>query len=1092
MSSSSSSNLRLTPFGVLGGGDEAAQAQAQAALLVLYGSQELTDKERKKVEKYEKFMAKKAAQAAKQAGGTGRGDKDKKKKKKAAAAGGGEAKDVVSAFVYKSVAVGDKPLTGADMNSAYDPTQVQDGWYAWWEKQGYFKPEYNESGDKIRLVDPNDDTFVIVIPPPNVTGTLHLGHALTNAIEDTLVRWNRMMGKKTLWNPGCDHAGIATQSVVEKRLWRDEKLKRTDLGREKFLERVWAWKESKGGRIYEQLKGLGASLDWDREAFTMAPRCCTAVSEAFIRLHEEGLIFRSNRLVNWSCKLNSAISDIEVESKTLTGRTLLKVPDYDEPVEFGVISSFAYVLEDGTELVVATTRPETMLGDVAVAVHPDDDRYKHLIGKQADHPFIPKRKIVVVADDILVDMSFGTGAVKITPAHDENDYNCGKRHNLPMISVIDKAGRITEGCGEFSGMKRFDARKAVLAALRDRGLFRGDADNPMAVPICSRSGDVIEPLSVPQWFCDCKAMAADAVRAVREGELKLVPKQFEATWFHWLENIRDWCISRQLWWGHRIPAYFITAKGVEPGLTTDNQYWVSDQTEAGARAKAAKRFGVPEADIELRQDEDVLDTWFSSGIFPISIFSWPEATADLSKYFPGHLLETGHDILFFWVARMVMMCKKLAGALPFKTVYLHSIVRDKEGRKMSKSLGNVVDPLDVCSGITLENLHETLKLGNLAESEIARAIEGQKRQFPKEGIPECGVDALRFALCALARQGKDINLDVLVIKGYRTFCNKIWNAVKFVLMQISGGAGGAGSGNDAAAYVPNASAVGTGITDRWILSRLAYAVSEVNRALEAYDFVAATTAIYNLWLYDFCGVYLEVSKAAVRDPARAAGTKEVLYTVCETGLRLLNPFMPFVTEELWHRLPLRRGPNDLVDPPSLCVAAYPIDASARDEAAEAYVAAAQDVYKAVNSIMGLAGLPANSKPEVVVHATSDAHLAKLKEVEEVISTLARTKKLTIELAGSARPEGATSQVTPSGEVFVVVRGLVDTAKELAKQNKLLAQEEKRLSGYEKAIAAEGFAKAPEAARAKKVADREACLARIKSIQAVRAMYEKLK
>ncbi|EDQ92506.1 uncharacterized protein MONBRDRAFT_22237, partial [Monosiga brevicollis MX1] len=601
----------------------------------LYGKQELSAKELKKLAKLEKFLAKQQKQKADdKKGKSKREEKREQRQAKETEASKGDN------FVYKAPPSGQKKDVAAGMPKSYQPTIVEDSWYSWWQQSGFLKPEYNEDFSKLRC-NSEDKNFTLVIPPPNVTGTLHLGHALTNAIEDTVVRWNRQLGKTTLWNPGCDHAGIATQSVVEKRIWREEKKTRHDLGREKFLERVWEWKEAKGNRIYEQLKGLGASCDWDREAFTMSDRCCRAVTEAFVRMHEDGLIFRSVRLVNWSCRLNSAISDIEVDKIELTGRKMLSVPGYDEKVEFGVITSFAYRLADGDgELVVATTRPETMLGDVAVAVHPSDDRYKHLVGKKLVHPFIADREMVIVADDF-VDMAFGTGAVKITPAHDQNDYECGQRHSLPMITVVTKDGLIAEGCGDFSGMKRFDARKVVLQRLEEMGLYRGVAENPMVVPKCSRSGDIIEPLLVPQWFCDCKTMAERSVAAVRNGELKLIPDAHEKTWFNWLENSRDWCISRQLWWGHRIPAYFVSGKGIPEADGTNNEFWVSAHSEEDARKKAAARFGVPEADVKLRQDEDVLDTWFSSGIFPISIFNWPDVDhAEFQKFYPGHLLET--------------------------------------------------------------------------------------------------------------------------------------------------------------------------------------------------------------------------------------------------------------------------------------------------------------------------------------------------------------------------------------------------------------------------------------------------------------------
>uniref|UniRef100_W5LEP7 valine--tRNA ligase n=1 Tax=Astyanax mexicanus TaxID=7994 RepID=W5LEP7_ASTMX len=796
---------------------------------------------------------------------------------------------------------------------SYSPQYVEAAWYPWWEKQGFFKPEYGRKS----LSEPNPrGIFMMCIPPPNVTGSLHLGHALTNAIQDCLTRWHRMRGETTLWNPGCDHAGIATQVVVEKKLMRERGMSRHDLGRENFIQEVWKWKNEKGDRIYHQLKKLGSSLDWDRACFTMDPKLSYAVQEAFIRMHEEGVIYRSKRLVNWSCTLNSAISDIEVDKKELIGRTLLPVPGYKEKVEFGVLVSFSYKIEGSDEeIVVATTRIETMLGDTAVAVHPEDSRYQHLKGKTVIHPFCD-RKLPIVFDDF-VDMNFGTGAVKITPAHDHNDYEVGERHKLPFINILDENGFLINVPPPFLGMKRFDARKAVLQALKDRGQFKEVKDNPMVVPVCSRSKDIVEPLLKPQWYVDCADMGKQAADAVRNGELKIIPDHHLKTWFNWMDNIRDWCISRQLWWGHRIPAYFITVNdpSVKPGEDVDGHYWVSGRSEEEAREKAAKRFNVTADKISLRQDEDVLDTWFSSGIFPFSIFGWPNETEDLKVFYPGTLLETGHDILFFWVARMVMMGLKLTGKLPFKEVYLHAVVRDAHGRKMSKSLGNVIDPLDVITGISLEGLHAQLKDSNLDPVEIEKAKQGQKSDYPS-GIPECGTDALRFALCAYTSQGRDINLDVNRILGYRHFCNKLWNAVKFAMRTLGEG------------FVPWEKARLCGsesVSDRWILSRLCAAVTLCGNGFQAYDFPAITTAIYNFWLYELCDVYLEsvkpvFSSTDAESQKQAEVCRQTLYTCLEVGLRLLSPIMPFVSEELFQRLPRRQTQNS---PASISVTPYP-------------------------------------------------------------------------------------------------------------------------------------------------------------------------
>lgn len=625
--------------------------------------------------------------------------------------------------------------------------------------------------------------FVMVIPPPNVTGSLHLGHAITTSIEDCVTRWHRMNGRTSLWAPGCDHAGIATQVVVEKKVWREQKKTRHDLGREKFVDEIWKWKNEKGDRIYEQFRRMGASVDWTRSYFTMNPNFSKAVIEAFVRMHEDGTIYRSARLVNWSCSLRSAISDIEVDKIEIPGRTFLSIPGYDEKVEFGVLVSFAYKVEDSDEeIVVATTRIETMLGDTAIAVHPKDARYAHLHGKYCVHPFT-SRRLPIVTDDF-VEMAFGTGAVKITPAHDPNDYEVGKRHDLPFITIFDDDGIIIGEYGKFSGMKRFQCRKEILVALKEIGLYRDTTNNPMVVPMCSRSKDVVEPIIKPQWWVKMDDMAAKAIDAVETGELKIIPDIHNKTWFSWLKDIRDWCISRQLWWGHRIPAYRVTFNDAK--LQDANpDVWVVGRTESEALEKATKQFNVKATEIQLTQDEDVLDTWFSSGLATFAAFGWPEKTADLEAFYPNLLLETGHDIIFFWVARMVFLGQKLMGKLPFKEVFMHPIIRDAHGRKMSKSLGNVIDPMDVICGISLEDLNQSLHNSNLDPKEIEKAIAGQKQDFPN-GIPECGTDAMRFALCSYNLQSRDINLDIMRVQGYRFFCNKIWNATKFAIMYFDG------------------------------------------------------------------------------------------------------------------------------------------------------------------------------------------------------------------------------------------------------------------------------------------------------------------
>uniref|UniRef100_A0A8P4KK08 Valine--tRNA ligase n=1 Tax=Dicentrarchus labrax TaxID=13489 RepID=A0A8P4KK08_DICLA len=950
-------------------------------------------KEAKKREKLEKFQQKKEMEA---------------KKKPAAEKKAKPEKKELGVITYNvPTPSGDKKDVISPLPDSYSPQYVEAAWYQWWEKQGFFKPEYGRES----ISDQNPrGIFMMCIPPPNVTGSLHLGHALTNAIQDSLTRWHRMRGETTLWNPGCDHAGIATQVVVEKKLMRERGMSRHDLGRENFIEEVWKWKNEKGDRIYHQLKKLGSSLDWDRACFTMDPKLSYAVQEAFIRMHDEGVIYRSKRLVNWSCSLNSAISDIEVDKKELTGRTLLPVPGYKEKVEFGVLVSFAYKVDGSDEeVVVATTRIETMLGDTAVAVHPADSRYQHLKGKMVLHPFCD-RKMPIVFDDF-VDMSFGTGAVKITPAHDHNDYEVGERHNLAFINILDENGLLINvpPPSWYSGMKRFEARKAVLQALKDRGQFKEIKDNPMVVPVCSRSKDIVEPLLKPQWYVNCTDMGKQAADAVREGQLKIIPDHHLKTWFNWMDNIRDWCISRQLWWGHRIPAYFVTVNdsSVKPGEDMDGHYWVCGRTEEEAREKAAKRFNVSADKITLRQDEDVLDTWFSSGIFPFSIFGWPNETQDLNVFYPGTLLETGHDILFFWVARMVMMGLKLTGKLPFKEVYLHAVVRDAHGRKMSKSLGNVIDPLDVITGISLEGLHAQLTDSNLDPLEVEKAKQGQKSDYPS-GIPECGTDALRFALCAYTSQGRDINLDVNRILGYRHFCNKLWNAVKFAMKTLGDN------------FVPSEKAKLCGeesVSDRWILSRLSAAVGLCDAAFKAYDFPAITTAIYNFWLYELCDVYLEsvkpVFSKAEEDSTsqrQALVCRQTLYTCLEVGLRLLSPIMPFVTEELYQRLPRRRPQTD---PPSISVTSYP-------DTEEVSCSCTYSDCKMTHNKLN-------------IKCIDSATASLVQKYSLQIQTLSYSQAIIPLTANQPVPEGcAVAIASDRCTVNLMLKGIIDVEKEVAK------------------------------------------------------------
>lgn len=965
------------------------------------------EKERKKAEKLAKFNAKKAKQAATPAAAP----KPKKEKKVA---------EPVPEFIDQTKPGEKKILVSLEDPSfkAYNPKNVESSWYNWWVEQGFFEPQLDDG--KIK----KEGAFTIPAPPPNVTGALHIGHALTVSIQDALIRYNRMKGLSTLFIPGFDHAGIATQSVVEKQVWKQEKKTRHDYGREKFIEKVWDWKEVYHQKIKNQFKSLGASYDWSREAFTLSPELTKAVNEAFVRMHEDGTIYRASRLVNWSTQLNTAISNLEVDNKTIPGRTLLSVPGYESKVEFGVLTSFSYEVDGSDErITVATTRPETLFGDTGVAVHPKDERYKHLHGKFLKHPFLD-RKIPIITDAEAVDMEFGTGAVKITPAHDNNDYNTGKRNNLEFINILTDDGLLNENCGpEWAGVKRFDARYKVIAALKEKGLYVGQEDNEMTIPTCSRSGDVIEPLLKPQWWVDQKDMARAAIDAVKDGRITITPKGSEAEYFRWLDNIQDWCISRQLWWGHRCPVYFVNIEGKD-NSRLDNEYWVAGRDYDEALEKATKKFG--DVKFTLEQDEDVLDTWFSSGLWPISILGWPEKTKDMELFSPMSMLETGWDILFFWVTRMILLSLKLTNEVPFKEVFCHSLVRDSQGRKMSKSLGNVVDPNDVITGISLQDLHDKLLAGNLDPKELKKATEGQKISYPN-GIPECGTDALRFALCAYTTGGRDINLDVLRVEGYRKFCNKIYQATKFVLGRL---------GDD---YKPPATSAKSGnesLVEKWILHKLTHTAKELNEHLEKREFFEATTAIYNYW-YDICDVYIENSKSLIQDgtPEQKVSAQNTLYTAIDGALKLIHPFMPFVTEEMWQRLPRREGDSTK----SIVIAEYPQYNAEFDDvdALNAYELVL-DITKGARSLLSQYNILKNGQ---VFLESSDAATAKIasEQQDSIVSLIKGVEKITIVKDASEIPSGCALQaINTTTTVHVLVKGQVDLDAEIAKVAKKLS------------------------------------------------------
>ena len=934
-----------------------------------------------------------------------------------------------------------KDLSKYEMQEAYHPHQVECAWQDWWEAAGYYGCDAKAALNKAE-----SERFIMVIPPPNVTGSLHLGHALTAAVEDTLTRWHRMQGHATLYVPGTDHAGIATQSVVEKMLQKLTGQSRHEIGREEFVRKVWEWKNEYGNKITTQLRCLGSSVDWSRERFTMDDMLSKAVVEAFNRFHESGILYRDLRLGNWSCALKSAISDIEVDYIELEGRTFLNVKthkgnpaDKQGRYEFGVLTSFKYPVQDSDEtLTIATTRLETMLGDVAVAVHPDDPRYKHLHGKFLQHPFCD-RKLPIICDATLVDMEFGTGAVKITPAHDPNDYECAKRHNLEFITMLTEDGAINQIGAQvgLEGVMRYDARIKLEQLLQEKGLFVGKEPNKMRLAICSRSGDILEPMITPQWYVNCSDMARRACEAVRDGSLSIVPEEHTKTWFYWLENIKDWCVSRQLWWGHQIPAWFATLpdEKISKNDMAFNHRWIVARTEEEAIQKAQALLKT--TDISLERDEDVLDTWFSSGLFPFSVFGWPDDTDDMRAFYPTSLLETGLDILFFWVARMVMMGLQLTDKLPFHTVYLHAMVRDKDGRKMSKSLGNVIDPLEVIRGCTLDSLIQKLKDGNLPPKEVAKAIKDQSTDFP-EGIPECGSDALRFGLLAYTVQGRDVNLDIKRVVGYRQFCNKLWNATRFALQFLQD-------------FSPTPTLLDDllnsgkmAIRDKFMLSRLSEAYAVINDHFSNYRFGDAQMASYQMWMNDLCDIYLELIKPVVYDASESNSNarwaaQATLWIALEGGLRLLHPMMPFVTEELWQRLP-GRGTLGPLEPSSIMLAPYPRPGSKFPEA-ETSMTYTMNVIKACRSVRASYHIPNKTLTTFYLKCAPAAQTAAQNQLAD-ICTLGKANAVHINSELESMPKSVgVVVVDDSITVYMDLTGLVDFDAELAKLQKQLSKTE---------------------------------------------------
>lgn len=933
------------------------------------------------------------------------------------------------------------------MDKTYQPHAIETALYQNWEANNYFAPQ--GSGEP----------YTIMIPPPNVTGSLHMGHGFNNSIMDCLVRFRRMQGRNTLWQPGTDHAGIATQMVVERQL-AAEGIGRHDLGREKFLEKVWEWKEQSGGTITRQIRRLGSSVDWSRERFTMDEGLSEAVKEAFVRLHNDGLIYRGKRLVNWDTKFHTAISDLEVEN-------------HDEK---GHLWNLRYPLADGKKtaegldyLIVATTRPETMLGDSAVAVHPEDERYKALIGSYIELPLVGRR-IPIIADDYC-DPEFGTGCVKITPAHDFNDYEVGKRHNLPLINIFDKDAQVLAKAqvfnidgsvnaeidgslpAEYAGLDRFVARKQIVAAFEAAGLLEKIEDHALKVPKGDRSGTIIEPWLTDQWYVSTKPLAEKAIAVVESGEIQFVPKQYENMYFSWMRDIQDWCISRQLWWGHRIPAWYDDAGNVYVG-----------RDEAEVRAK--HNLG----DTNLRQDEDVLDTWFSSGLWTFSTLGWPQQTDFLKTFHPTDVLVTGFDIIFFWVARMIMLSTHLTGQIPFKTVYVHGLVRDGQGQKMSKSKGNVLDPLDIVDGIDLEAL-VAKRTSGMMQPKLAEKIAKQTRaEFP-EGIAAYGTDALRFTNLALASTGRDIKFDMGRVEGYRNFCNKLWNAANFVIENTDNQDTGI-----------NGEAVDLSPVDRWIISALQRCEQDVTRHLDAFRFDMAAQALYEFIWDEYCAWYLELVKPVLWDEnapiERQRGTRRTLVRVLEVILRLAHPFMPFITEEIWQRIKAQAGK----DGATLMLQPWPVAAEERiDAAAEGDIEWVKQLMLGVRQIRGEMKISMAKRIDIIVQNAAASDLRRLADFEPLLNKLAKLESVRVLTAGEEAPMSATALVGEM-QVLVPMAGLIDKDAELARLDKEIQRLQGEVQRVGGKLANEGFvAKAPAEVLDKeraKLAEAEQALAKL--------------
>ena len=888
------------------------------------------------------------------------------------------------------------------MEKTYNPKEIEARIYESWEDLGYFSP--SKSGEP----------FCIVIPPPNVTGTLHMGHAFQDTIMDIIIRYKRMNGKNTLWQVGTDHAGIATQMVVERQLEKSG-TSRQELGRESFEKEVWKWKEESGSTITKQMKRLGASTDWTKEKFTMDENLVRGVTKVFIQLYEEGLIYRGKRLINWDPVLQTALSDLEVATTE----------------EKGSLWHMKYPIS-GSEnhIVVATTRPETMLGDTAVAVHPDDKRYKDLIGKEVILP-LTDRKIPIIADEY-VDQEFGTGCVKITPAHDFNDFEIGKRHDLEIISILDQSAKINQSApAEYQGLDRFEARKKIVDDLEKNGLLQEIEDYTLTIPRGDRSGAILEPLITNQWFLKMEPLAQPAIEAVKNGEIKFIPENWSKTYFEWLENIQDWCISRQLWWGHRIPAWYDNEGNVYVGESEN---------------EIRKQHNI-ENSIALIQDDDVLDTWFSSALWPFSSLGWPDETYDLKTFYPTNVLVTGFDIIFFWVARMVMMGLKFMNEIPFKEIYIHGLIKDKNGQKMSKSKGNILDPIDLIDGISLDELLDKRVQGLMQPEMEKRIINDTKKEFPN-GIPDFGTDALRFNFAIQASTGRDIRLDLKRVEGYRNFCNKIWNASRFIKMNT----------NDFE-LLETQDSDGHPI-DQWIQSRFAETIDEVERQLSQYRFDLAATAMYEFVWNDFCDWYIELSKALINEPeikqSQKDYTKNNLIKMLDAILRMLHPTIPFITEEVWQSLSEENKNR------SIMKADFP---SSENWKADPAIAANTEWLKSfvssVRQIRSEMNISPKQSIKIIVDDASNSDIERLKLFESFISNMGSVESIIHKEGADDLPKSAIALLNKM-KIYIPLEGLVDIEEEKARLQRKLSNLNQDLKSVENRLSNDAFVeKAPK-------------------------------